>query len=96
MIQVLRHLFRRGDFAEKSSESAVSLRDCCQRKGRLTVCAVRGSDCESRRLCELGLCLGRTITIVRPGNPAILEVDGSRFALSSDLMERVVVAPAHG
>ncbi len=96
MIRGLRQIFRGRCSGRESTDSAVLLRDCCGCKERLTVCEVRGNDCESRRLSELGICLGRTVTIVRSGNPAILEMDGSRFALSSDLLERVVVTPAHG
>ena len=69
------------------------LGECGRKDGPLTVTEVLGEDGESRRLGELGLCLGRTVSVIRGGNPAIVEIDGSRLAISRALLERVRVLP---
>ena len=64
-----------------------------RRDGLLTVDEVVGHDGSARRLGELGLCEGRSLSVVRGGDPAIVEVDGSRLALSRDLQSRIFVRP---
>jgi Fe2+ transport system protein FeoA len=42
-------------------------------------------------LRELGLCQGCRVQLVRGGDPVILEVHGSRLAVSAELARRVIV-----
>jgi Fe2+ transport system protein FeoA len=62
--------------------------------GELEIVEVLGLDGPSRRMCELGICPGRKLTLVRNGNPAIVALSGGRFALSAELAARVFVRPA--
>ena len=61
--------------------------------GELEVVEVHDSDGNVKRMCELGICPGKHVTIVRQGDPAILTVGDSRFALSGELLTRVYVPP---
>ncbi|MEQ8765573.1 MAG: FeoA domain-containing protein [Planctomycetota bacterium] len=61
--------------------------------GPLRVVEVVGDDSVSHRLRELGMGSGSTVSIVRPGRPAIVEIGGPRYALGSELLERVLVQP---
>ncbi|MCA8910144.1 MAG: ferrous iron transport protein A [Planctomycetes bacterium] len=61
--------------------------------GELEVVEVHDSDGNVKRMCELGICPGKHVTIVRQGDPAILTVGDSRFALSGELLTRVYVRP---
>lgn len=61
--------------------------------GELEVVEITVEDANTRRMCELGICPGKRITVVRQGNPALLAVAGSRFALAAELMQRVMVRP---
>lgn len=57
--------------------------------GPLEIVEVRGDDGASRRLCELGLCVGKTVTLLKAGDPAIVVLGGSRFALGGELQDRI-------
>ncbi len=61
--------------------------------GPLEIVDVLGDDGLSRRLCELGFSTGRTVSLVKSGNPAIVETDGARFAIGIDLLARVFARP---
>lgn len=61
--------------------------------GELEVVEVLAEDGSTRRMCELGICTGRRIRVVRSGDPALVAVAGSRFALARDLTSRVFVRP---
>jgi Fe2+ transport system protein FeoA len=61
--------------------------------GDLEVVDVDTSDAQGKRLCELGVCPGKRISVVRAGSPAIVAVAGSRFALARELAMRVMVRP---
>ncbi|MBE7491591.1 MAG: ferrous iron transport protein A [Planctomycetes bacterium] len=61
--------------------------------GELEVVEIQGQDGSSRRMCELGICPGKRLRVVRSGDPALLAVAGSRFALARDLTSRVFVRP---
>jgi Fe2+ transport system protein FeoA len=50
-------------------------------------------DGNSRRLCELGVCPGKRIKLARQGDPAIVCIGESRFALGAELQARVFVRP---
>jgi Fe2+ transport system protein FeoA len=62
--------------------------------GELEVVEVHELDANSRRMCELGICPGKRVSIIRQGDPAILCIGESRFALSGELLTRVYVRPA--
>ncbi|MCB9895118.1 MAG: ferrous iron transport protein A [Planctomycetes bacterium] len=61
--------------------------------GELEVVEVHDNDGNVKRMCELGICPGKRVSIVRQGDPAILSVGESRFALSGELLTRVYVRP---
>lgn len=61
--------------------------------GELEVVEVDTSDAAGKRLCELGVCPGKRVSIVRAGSPAIVAIAGSRFALARELALRVLVRP---
>lgn len=46
------------------------------------------------RLMAMGVCVGRLVELVRPGDPLILRVYASRIGVSRRLAERVLVEPA--
>ena len=62
--------------------------------GELEVVEVHDTDGNVKRICELGICPGKTVRIIRQGDPAILSVGDSRFALAGELLTRVYVRPA--
>jgi Fe2+ transport system protein FeoA len=62
--------------------------------GELEILSVNDLDEHLKRLCELGVCPGKRVTIIRGGNPAILRIGESRFALSLDFLTKVFVRPA--
>jgi Fe2+ transport system protein FeoA len=62
--------------------------------GELEVISVHDQDGSLKRLCELGICPGKRVSIIRGGNPSILGVGESRFALSAEFLSWVFVRPA--
>ena len=53
---------------------------------------------DMQRLKTLGICVGRRLEVVRPGDPMIVRVFGSRLGLSASLASRVwleVCTPDH-
>jgi Fe2+ transport system protein FeoA len=46
---------------------------------------------ESNRLKSMGICLGRTLEVVKAGDPLIVKVYGIRIGLSSRLAESIQV-----
>lgn len=67
---------------------------------RLCACVRRidSEDEDIARLKTLGVCVGRQVEIIKPGDPLILRVFGSRLGMSSSLARRVWVescAPGH-
>ena len=61
--------------------------------GELEVVEVLDSDGNVKRMCELGVCPGKKVRIVRQGDPSIISVGDSRFALAGELLTRVFVRP---
>jgi Fe2+ transport system protein FeoA len=61
--------------------------------GFLEIVQVLGDDAHSRRLCELGFCVGKRVSVVTRGDPAIMNLGGSRFALAGELQERIFARP---
>jgi Fe2+ transport system protein FeoA len=52
-------------------------------------------DRDSKRMCELGICVGKKLRIIRHGDPAIVAIDDSRFALAAELLAKVFVRPVN-
>ena len=46
------------------------------------------------RLKALGICAGRRVEIIQPGDPLIVRVHGSHVGLAQRLAEHVLVRPA--
>ena len=55
--------------------------------------AIDAGDDEMQRLMAMGVCPGRLIEVVMPGDPLILKVYGSRIGISRRLAEKVSVMP---
>lgn len=37
--------------------------------------------CLDKRLCDIGMCSGQEVRMIRPGNPCIVHVGGTRFGV---------------
>ena len=61
-----------------------------------TICEVRADDREAGQLMAMGVCVGRTVVVLRRGDPLIVKVLGSRIGVSSRLASRVRIVPCHG
>ncbi|MCF6228244.1 MAG: ferrous iron transport protein A [Planctomycetes bacterium] len=75
------------------TQPAAPLATFSQHDGELEVIEIFDEDAESNRMCELGFCPGKTVSIISQGNPAILSVAGTRLAVGFDLLSRVYVRP---
>lgn len=62
--------------------------------GELDIVEVQDDHGQAKRMCELGLCPGKRVRVMRAGNPAIVQVGESRFALAHELLMRVLARPA--
>ncbi len=56
------------------------------------ICAVENKD-ELARLQSMGVCIGRRVEVIKPGDPLILRVFGARIGLSARMAEHVQVEP---
>lgn len=65
----------------------------CAAGSRATVLDVGCGDGEACRLRALGLCEGASVSVVRSRDCTLLEVRGSRLALSSALASGITVLP---
>jgi len=79
--------------ADTLTKPAAPLSLCLPTDGELEVVEVLGEDGNTKRMCELGICTGKRVSIVRAGDPALVAVAGSRFALARELAARVFVRP---
>ena len=61
--------------------------------GLLEITQISGDDACARRLSALGFFAGKRIKVVRQGDPAILSVGSSRFALAGELQDRIFACP---
>lgn len=52
-----------------------------------------GEGKSSSRLQSMGICLGRTVEVVKQGDPLILKVYGSRIGLSGRLASQIQLQP---
>ncbi|MDF3128643.1 FeoA family protein [Kiritimatiellaeota bacterium B1221] len=48
------------------------------------------------RLKAMGICLGRTLEVLKAGDPLIVKVYGTRIGLSARLAEEILVRGCHG
>lgn len=53
-------------------------------------------DNDDKRLRTLGICPGRRVWLVRPGDPMVLKVMGTRLGLAAELARRVTVEVCDG
>ena len=60
---------------------------------RATVQSVSAHEQDARRLAGFAVCGGREVTMIKTGDPLILQVYGSRVALSERLARQVSVVP---
>lgn len=60
------------------------------------VAAVQAGEDEIERLKSMGVCVGRRLMLIRPGDPMIVKVLGSRIGISARLAQRVMVLPCGG
>lgn len=51
------------------------------------------TDFRLNRLREIGFIPGHVVKMVRPGNPAIIEVIGTRYAIRREDMRQILVRP---
>ena len=65
----------------------------CERDGPLEIVDILQHEPSSRRLSELGFCTGKRVTVVKAGNPAILELNGARFGLGDELQNLIFARP---
>lgn len=77
----------------KTQQPTAPLSTFTPEDGVLEVVELLDSEGSVKRMCELGICPGKRVSIVRQGDPAILSVGDSRFALSGELLTRVYVRP---
>jgi Fe2+ transport system protein FeoA len=66
--------------------SDFALESCCR------IVAVEGEK-ESERLKSMGLCIGRTLEVVKAGDPLVVKVYGTRIGLSARLAMQVRAEP---
>jgi Fe2+ transport system protein FeoA len=57
--------------------------------GECGVVTELGEQSDSARLKSMGICLGRTLEVVKAGDPLIIKVYGTRIGLSARLAEHV-------
>jgi len=77
----------------KTQQPTAPLSTLTPQDGILEVVELLDSEGSVKRMCELGICPGKRVSIIRQGDPAILSVGDSRFALSGELLTRVYVRP---
>lgn len=63
------------------------------RKGSASVVTEVLDSPHQARLMEIGFFPGALVEMVTPGDPAIVDVGGCRFALAKQLLRGVIVAP---
>lgn len=61
--------------------------------GQCGVVTELGEQRESGRLKSMGICLGRTLEVIKAGDPLIVNVYGIRIGLSARLAESIQVEP---
>jgi Fe2+ transport system protein FeoA len=64
------------------------------RNGEARVIRVDAEADDAVRLMALGICVGRRVQVVKPGDPMIVRVMATRIGLSARLAASVIVATA--
>lgn len=54
---------------------------------------IDSADAALHRLMAMGLCLGRSVEVVRQGSPLILRLLGAHIGVSSRLARQIVIEP---
>jgi Fe2+ transport system protein FeoA len=54
---------------------------------------LEAGEADMERLMAMGVCTGRTVELIRTGDPLILKVFGSRIGVSARLASQVMVTP---
>lgn len=78
----------------KTQQPTAPLNTFTPHDGELEVVEILDDTGDVKRMCELGVCPGKRIRVIRQGDPAILAFGESRFALAGELLARVFVRPA--
>jgi len=83
------------DFNEGVEHHATKLISLDQLKTGLcgTVVKVTADNEDAERLKAMGLCMDREVMLVKPGDPLILRVVGTRIGISARLASTVQVVP---
>ena len=55
------------------------------------ICAIEGDREDLERLKVMGLCLGRRLHVIKPGDPMVVSVMGTRIGIARELAEFVSV-----
>ncbi len=63
-------------------------------RGEARIVRIDADAADAARLMALGVCVGRRIELVKPGDPLIVRVVGARVGLSARLAATVTVEPA--
>jgi Fe2+ transport system protein FeoA len=53
------------------------------------VCRIETENEDMQRLKMLGICVGRRVEVVKPGDPLIVRVFGTRLGMSASLASRI-------
>jgi Fe2+ transport system protein FeoA len=77
----------------QQNQPAAPLDMCMNDSCTFEVAGVCTDECEARRLYELGFCVGEPISVVKAGDPAIVDVAGSRLALCGEIQRQLLVRP---
>ena len=78
----------------QSVEQAVTTLDALRRGACATIESVQAGPFDAERLKAMGLCAGRRVTVLKPGQPMIVTVMGTRIGLDRNLARFVVLVPA--
>ncbi|MEQ9461601.1 MAG: FeoA family protein [Phycisphaeraceae bacterium] len=68
--------------------------DALRRGSCATIRSVQAGPFDSERLKAMGLCSGRRVTVLKPGQPMIVTVMGTRIGLDRNLARFVELVPA--
>ena len=58
---------------------------------RGVVLQIESADAGMQRLMAMGLCVGRSVQVVRQGNPLILRLLGARVGISERLARHIII-----
>jgi Fe2+ transport system protein FeoA len=67
--------------------------DTLARHACVRIARIEADNDDMTRLKAMGVCAGRQVEVVQPGDPMILRVFGSRIGLSARLARQIFAAP---